>query len=63
MAAVVSGMVCACAPDASDQDRMAIKLCWKDQERKSLTPAEQRFIAGACESMEAKYREKHGRIP
>lgn len=41
----------------------AISLCWKEQERKSLTPGTQRFIAGACEKMEADYRVKYGRNP
>lgn len=41
----------------------AISLCWKEQERKSLTPGAQRFVAGACEKMEADYRAKWGRNP
>ncbi len=41
----------------------AISLCWKEQERKSLTPGAQRFVAGACEKMEADYRAKYGRNP
>lgn len=41
----------------------AIDLCWKEQARKSLTPGGQRFIAGACEKMEADYRTKFGRNP
>lgn len=41
----------------------AISLCWKEQERKSLTPGAQRFVAGTCEKMEADYRAKWGRNP
>lgn len=43
--------------------RRAIELCWEGQARKSLTPAEARFIAGACEKMEADYRQLYGRAP
>jgi hypothetical protein len=38
-----------------------IKLCWEEQARKSLSPATQRFIAGACEQGEEDYRSKYGR--
>ena len=41
----------------------AIELCWKEQGRKSLTPGEQRFIAGACEKMEEKFEAKYGVKP
>lgn len=41
----------------------AISLCWKEQERKSLAPGTQRFIAGTCEKMEADYRTQFGRNP
>lgn len=41
----------------------AIAICWKGYERKSLSPNEQRLIAGACEKMEADYRLKFGRNP
>lgn len=41
----------------------AIDLCWKDQERKSLPPDQARFIAGACERMEADFTTKYGRKP
>lgn len=48
---------------ARGKERAAIKLCWDDYGRKSLAPAEQRFIAGACERMENDYRTKWGRNP
>lgn len=41
----------------------AISMCWEEQGRKSLTPGTQRFIAGACEKMEADYRAQYGRNP
>jgi hypothetical protein len=53
-------------PTASEQKsmaRQAIEACWEDQKRKSLDPAQQRFIAGACESMEAKFVAKFGYKP
>ncbi len=45
------------------RDRDAIAECWKQQERKSFDPATQRFIAGACESMEAKFRQRYSAEP
>lgn len=44
-------------------ERSAIELCWKDQQRKSLAPETARFIAGACEKMEADFRAKHRMNP
>lgn len=41
----------------------AIELCWEEQSRKSITPGEARFIAGACEKMERDYKAKWGRNP
>ena len=35
------------------EKRAAIDLCWQEQSRKSLDPASGRFVAGACEKMEA----------
>lgn len=44
-------------------DRLAIEECWKDQQRKSHDPGTARFIAGACEKMEADFRAKHNATP
>lgn len=49
--------------DGRDQARAAIKLCWEEQGRKSLTPAEARFIAGSCEMMERDFEAKFGVKP
>jgi hypothetical protein len=38
-------------------------LCWQEQKRKSLSPDLGRFVAGACEKMEADFRAKHHREP
>lgn len=40
-------------PSASTQSSAAIDLCWQEQAKKSNTPDQARFIAGACEKMEA----------
>lgn len=45
------------------KDRAAIDLCWKDQGRKSLDPGAARFVAGACEMLEQRFRETHGTEP
>lgn len=39
---------------ARHQADSAVDLCWQDQAKKSNTPEQARFIAGACEAMEAK---------
>lgn len=48
-------------PELEEQSRkrLAIELCWKEQARKSLTPGEARFIAGACETMEREFEDKY----
>lgn len=48
---------------AKSQAKYAIELCWERQSKKSLTPAEARFIAGACEMMEQEYRDKYRSNP
>lgn len=48
---------------AKDRERAAIKLCWDEQKRKSLTLDEQRFIAGACELMERDFLDKYRHKP
>jgi hypothetical protein len=45
--------------DPKSAERDAIKFCWKDQARKSLTPAEQRFVAKTCEQREADFRQAY----
>lgn len=41
----------------------AIKFCWEKQSRKSLSPEDQRLIAGACETMEGEYYKTYGVKP
>jgi hypothetical protein len=50
-------------PDEKSRSRSAISLCWEEQKRKSLDPAMQRFIAGACEKMESDFRTKYNANP
>lgn len=45
------------------KDRQVIELCWQDQGRKSLDPGAARFVAGACEMLEQRFREVHGTEP
>lgn len=49
--------------DAKSADRRAIDMCWKDQSKKSLDPGAARFVAGACEKMEADFRQRFGVSP
>ncbi|WP_212684821.1 hypothetical protein [Undibacterium baiyunense] len=44
-------------------NRDAISLCWENQAKKSNTPEEARFIAGACEMMEENFIKKYGVKP
>lgn len=59
------GFVVNSSPEAQArlQEKDAIDFCWSEQKRQSLTPDTQRFIAGACESMENAFTTKHGRRP
>lgn len=51
------------AVDLLERDRYPIKMCWKDQARKSLTPGEARSIAALCEGLETTFVSKHGAQP
>lgn len=59
------GAIVGGSPEAKEriQAEKAIELCWKEQERRSLTPAQARFIAGTCEMMEDDFRRKYNRNP
>ncbi|WP_454674826.1 hypothetical protein [Achromobacter pestifer] len=65
IAFLIFGATVGNTPEAQERRhaRDAISLCWKQQEKKSLTPGDQRFIAGACELMEADFRKKFGFNP
>ena len=43
--------------------RRNIEYCWEGQQRKSLDPEAARFVASACEKMEADFRSKYGHAP
>lgn len=49
--------------DGRGHDRDAIKLCWKEQSRKSLDPGTSRFIASTCEMMEQNFKLKYNASP
>lgn len=49
--------------DAKGRERAAIRLCWEDQQRKSLDPATARFVAGTCEKMERDFKARYGVSP
>lgn len=62
---IVFGEVAGNSPEgrAKAQARGAIDLCWKEQERKSLTPDTERFVASTCEMMERNFETKYGVRP
>ena len=43
--------------------RAAIESCWSEQGKKSLDPSQARFVAGACEVMEQRFRDRFGVAP
>lgn len=53
------------SPDAQEKTRQraAIGMCWDEQGRKSNDTGTSQFIAGACERMEQKYRDRWGMNP
>jgi quinol-cytochrome oxidoreductase complex cytochrome b subunit len=62
---MIVGTIIGSSPEAQQRqkERDAIAFCWTEQARKSNTPAQARFVAGACELMERQFREKHGLSP
>jgi hypothetical protein len=48
------------ASTAMAQAQAAIDSCWQAQQRKSLGPEEQRYVAKACETMEERFFERFG---
>lgn len=59
------GLVASNSPEgqAKIRERDKIAFCWKEQERKSLGDAEKRFIAGACERLEAEFQQRYNDRP
>ena len=62
---VAFGMYQGSKPENQEKQRKrdSIALCWSEHERKSLGSDEKQFIAGACERMEAKFRETYNLNP
>jgi hypothetical protein len=48
---------------AKSNARHAIKQCWSEQEKKSNSPSQAQFVAGACEMMERQFTEKYQTTP
>jgi hypothetical protein len=44
-------------------ERGTIELCWREQGRKSVAPADAREMARLCEGLEEAYRQKWNRDP
>lgn len=59
------GAYLANTPDGQDRtaQREVIAACWEEQARKSLEPGTARLVAGACERLEADFRQKWNREP
>lgn len=43
-------------PDEKSKARDAIRLCWQEYEKKSLSAGEKQFVASACEKMEREFK-------
>lgn len=65
--ALALGLLVGCdnSPEAKEKakKRDAIDYCWSTHEKKSISEAEKRFIAGACEKMEDDFKSKYGVNP
>jgi hypothetical protein len=48
---------------AKAKARDTIAFCWQEQKRKSFDAGTQRFVAGACEQMEADFVRRFGHTP
>ena len=62
VAFIAFGMVVGSTPEAQERskNRYAIEYCWSEQKKPSVEPEAARFMAGACEKMEAEFRQKYG---
>jgi hypothetical protein len=65
VAILVTGAILGSSPEgkAKAEARDVIASCWKEQERKSNSSSDSRFLAGACERMEADYKTRFGHAP
>lgn len=63
LAFVVIGVLMPAEPYQQTDARMAIKVCWEQQSKKSNDPGTARFIAGACEKLEHDYEVAYKRRP
>lgn len=51
------------ADQAKNKDRDAIKICWQEYERKSLSPADKQLTARVCEVLEDGFLKKYNTKP
>lgn len=57
---VFAGLLTPVKYDREEEDlRWKIQQCWRNQEKKSNTPDEARFIAGVCEGLDDQYLNKY----
>lgn len=56
---------CDNSPEAKEkgEQRNAIDYCWSTYDKKSNSEEQKRFIAGACERMESKFKAQFGVNP
>ena len=54
------GAIKANTPEGKEKSKLrtAIELCWSEAKKQSNTPSQARFVAGACEQMEADFKAK-----
>lgn len=62
---VAFGAMQSSTPEGKERSRQrdAISMCWDNQGKRSNDPGTARFIAGACERMEAEFVTRWGRKP
>ncbi len=65
LAFFVFGAVVSTTPAAKERAaaRQVIELCWEEQQRKSIDPPTQRFVASTCEMLERDFTQKYGVRP
>lgn len=66
IAMLVLGIIgCDQSPEQKEKikSRDAIKLCWKDYEKKSFSASTKQFVASVCEKMENDFKQKYGINP
>ncbi|WP_313571073.1 hypothetical protein [Comamonas terrigena] len=62
---MVIGSCAGNSPEGKERanSRDAIKFCWSEQSKKSLSDSTARFVAGTCEKMESDFKARWGSNP